>query len=77
MLFEYKNSDIYFSFYLLNLGNISIPVKVAAETIPTGINGFVLGAVDIMLYSNFPNKDEKAIFWYMQFENSDLIQEST
>jgi streptothricin acetyltransferase len=29
--------------------------------------GFVLGAVDTMLYGNCPNKDEKALFWYMQF----------
>jgi streptothricin acetyltransferase len=29
--------------------------------------GFVLGAVDTRLYGNCPNKDEKALFWYMQF----------
>ena len=29
--------------------------------------GFVLGAVDTMLYGNCRNKDEKALFWYMQF----------
>ncbi|MFZ5966400.1 MAG: GNAT family N-acetyltransferase [Bacillota bacterium] len=30
-------------------------------------NGFVLGGVDIMLYNNFQNKDEKALFWYKTF----------
>lgn len=26
--------------------------------------GFILGGVDTMLYQNFPNSDEKALFWY-------------
>lgn len=30
--------------------------------------GFALGGVDTMLYGNFPNKDEKALFWYMRLE---------
>ncbi len=30
--------------------------------------GFVLGAVDTMLYRNCINCDEKALFWYMQFQ---------
>lgn len=42
-----------------------------------GIPDFVLGAVDGMLYKNCPNKDEKALYWYMQFENPNLTQEST
>jgi len=25
---------------------------------------FILGGVDTMLYQNFPNSDEKALFWY-------------
>jgi streptothricin acetyltransferase len=29
--------------------------------------GFKLGAVDTMLYWNFPTRDEKALFWYMPF----------
>jgi streptothricin acetyltransferase len=29
--------------------------------------GFKLGGVDTMLYSNNPNRDEIALFWYMQF----------
>lgn len=28
---------------------------------------FRIGAVDTMLYSNFNNADEKAVFWYMKF----------
>lgn len=29
--------------------------------------GFKLGAVDTMLYSNFDNIDERALFWYLKF----------
>ena len=29
--------------------------------------GFKIGAVDTMLYANFDNADEKAVFWYMKF----------
>ena len=29
--------------------------------------GFVLGAVDNLLYRNFENHDEKALFWYLLF----------
>jgi len=29
--------------------------------------GFKIGAVDTMLYANFDNCDEKAVFWYMKF----------
>ena len=29
--------------------------------------GFQIGAVDTMLYANFDNADEKAIFWYLKF----------
>ena len=29
--------------------------------------GFHIGAVDTMLYANFDNSDEKAIFWYVKF----------
>ena len=29
--------------------------------------GFKIGGVDTMLYTNFDNADEKAVFWYMQF----------
>ena len=29
--------------------------------------GFVIGAVDTMLYSNFDDNTENAIFWYMKF----------
>ena len=29
--------------------------------------GFKIGAVDTMLYANFDNLDEKAVFWYMRF----------
>ena len=29
--------------------------------------GFQIGAVDTMLYANFDNADEKAVFWYMRF----------
>jgi streptothricin acetyltransferase len=29
--------------------------------------GFQIGAVDTMLYSNFDNFNEKAVFWYMKF----------
>ncbi|NLU26769.1 MAG: GNAT family N-acetyltransferase [Hungateiclostridium thermocellum] len=28
--------------------------------------GFILGGVDTMLYRNFPNSDEKALFWYLK-----------
>lgn len=31
-------------------------------------NHFVIGAVDTMLYSNFPTANEIAIFWYYKFE---------
>ncbi|GIO41569.1 GNAT family N-acetyltransferase [Paenibacillus apis] len=31
-------------------------------------NNFVLGAVDTMLYTNFQTANEKAIFWYLKFE---------
>lgn len=34
---EYKNGDIYFSFYPFSHGNISTPVKVTTETIPITI----------------------------------------
>jgi hypothetical protein len=30
-------------------------------------NSFIIGAVDNMLYSNFPTANEKAIFWYYKF----------
>lgn len=30
-------------------------------------NNFVIGAVDTMLYSNFPTANEIAIFWYYKF----------
>ncbi|TCJ02062.1 streptothricin N-acetyltransferase SatA [Cytobacillus praedii] len=30
-------------------------------------NQFVIGAVDTMLYSNFPTANEVAIFWYYKF----------
>ena len=30
-------------------------------------NGFIIGAVDSMLYANFDNTDEKAVFWYLKF----------
>lgn len=30
-------------------------------------NGFELGSVDTMLYSNFDTKDEKALIWYKKF----------
>ncbi|EAZ85239.1 GNAT family N-acetyltransferase [Lysinibacillus sp. FSL M8-0216] len=30
-------------------------------------NQFVIGAVDTMLYSNFPTANELAIFWYYKF----------
>lgn len=30
--------------------------------------GFKIGGVDTMLYGNFENSHEKAIFWYMKFE---------
>lgn len=29
--------------------------------------GFILGAVDTMLYANCDNSDEKALFWYLKF----------
>lgn len=29
--------------------------------------GFKIGAVDTMLYANFDNNDEKAMFWYLKF----------
>ena len=29
--------------------------------------GFQIGAVDTMLYANFDNSDEKAVFWYLKF----------
>lgn len=29
--------------------------------------GFVIGAVNTMLYKNFDNKEEAAVFWYLQF----------
>jgi len=29
--------------------------------------GFKIGAVDTMLYANFDNYNEKAIFWYLKF----------
>ena len=29
--------------------------------------GFQIGAVDTMLYTDFDNADEKAVFWYMKF----------
>lgn len=29
--------------------------------------GFVIGAVNTMLYRNFGNHDEVAVFWYLQF----------
>ena len=29
--------------------------------------GFQIGAVDTMLYANFDNNDEKAVFWYKKF----------
>jgi len=29
--------------------------------------GFQIGAVDTMLYANFDNAHEKAVFWYMKF----------
>ena len=29
--------------------------------------GFHIGAVDTMLYANFENNGEKAVFWYMKF----------
>jgi len=29
--------------------------------------GFKIGGVDTMLYANFDNPDEKAVFWYMKF----------
>ena len=29
--------------------------------------GFKIGAVDTMLYANFENAGEKAVFWYMKF----------
>ncbi len=29
--------------------------------------GFEIGAIDTMLYANFDNNDEKAIFWYLRF----------
>ena len=29
--------------------------------------GFQIGAVDTMVYANFNNNDEKAVFWYMKF----------
>jgi streptothricin acetyltransferase len=29
--------------------------------------GFQIGAVDTMLYANFNNADENAVFWYMKF----------
>lgn len=29
--------------------------------------GFKIGAVDIMLYANFENAYEKAVFWYIKF----------
>ncbi|WP_055109691.1 GNAT family N-acetyltransferase [Paenibacillus ihumii] len=31
-------------------------------------NSFIIGGVDSMLYSNFSNANEKAIFWYYKFE---------
>lgn len=30
--------------------------------------GFELGAADTMLYRNFPDRDEIALFWYMPFD---------
>ncbi|MGZ9585683.1 GNAT family N-acetyltransferase [Paenibacillus marinisediminis] len=30
-------------------------------------NKFIIGAVDTMLYSNFPTANERAIFWYRVF----------
>jgi len=30
-------------------------------------NGFVIGGVDTMLYANFDNSQEKAVFWYLKF----------
>ncbi|MFC6333130.1 GNAT family N-acetyltransferase [Paenibacillus septentrionalis] len=30
-------------------------------------NNFVIGAVDTLLYTNFPNANEKAIIWYYKF----------
>ena len=30
-------------------------------------HGFQIGAVDTMLYANFDNADEKAVFWYKKF----------
>lgn len=29
--------------------------------------GFKIGSVDTMLYANFDNSDEKAVFWYLRF----------
>lgn len=30
-------------------------------------NNYIIGAVDNMLYANFPTADEKAVFWYNKF----------
>ncbi|HAQ4897164.1 TPA: GNAT family N-acetyltransferase, partial [Streptococcus pyogenes] len=29
--------------------------------------GFKIGSVDTMLYANFENNFEKAVFWYLRF----------
>ena len=29
--------------------------------------GFKIGAIDTMLYANFGNNFEKAVFWYLRF----------
>ena len=29
--------------------------------------GFIIGAVDTMLYANFDNAGERAVFWYLKF----------
>lgn len=42
--------------------------NVIGRIIPTYKNGIMkIGAVDNMLYANFPTCDEKAIFWYLKF----------
>ena len=32
--------------------------------------GFKIGSVDTMLYANFENNFEKAVFWYLRFKNA-------
>ena len=49
------------------VGSLGTKQNDKSEVVEVKYCGFKIGSVDTMLYANFENNFEKAVFWYLRF----------